>query len=27
VVARGATDDKGQSYTHVKAGPAMLAEP
>lgn len=26
VVARGATDDKGQSYTHVKAVQAMLAE-
>jgi acetylornithine deacetylase/succinyl-diaminopimelate desuccinylase-like protein len=26
LVARGATDDKGQSYTHVKAVAAMLAE-
>ncbi len=26
VVARGATDDKGQSYTHLKAIGAMLAE-
>ena len=26
LVARGATDDKGQSYTHVKAVGAMLAE-
>ena len=26
LVARGATDDKGQSYTHVKAVEAMLAE-
>jgi acetylornithine deacetylase/succinyl-diaminopimelate desuccinylase-like protein len=26
LVARGATDDKGQSYTHVKAVQAMLAE-
>ena len=26
LVARGATDDKGQSYTHVKAIGAMLAE-
>lgn len=26
LVARGATDDKGQSYTHVKAAGAMLAE-
>ncbi len=26
IVARGATDDKGQSYTHVKAVAAMLAE-
>ena len=26
IVARGATDDKGQSYTHVKGVAAMLAE-
>ena len=26
LVGRGATDDKGQSYTHVKAVEAMLAE-
>lgn len=26
IVARGATDDKGQSYSHVKAVEAMLAE-